>query len=63
MALHPTVAAVTATTAVSAGAAVERLQGWGRQLALTPMGTGGYAATKVNRVAIVGNHFSPSGVT
>lgn len=39
--------AVTATTAISAGAAVERLQGWGRQLALTPMGTGGYAATKV----------------
>src|SRR6478672_150928 len=25
--------------------------------------TNGYSATKVNRVAIVGNHFSPSGVT
>ena len=39
--------AVTATTTISAGAAVERLQGWGRQLALTPMERGGYAATKV----------------
>lgn len=39
--------AITATTGIAGSAAVERLQGWGRQLALTPMGTGGYALTKV----------------
>ncbi|WP_270257322.1 ABC transporter permease [Kocuria marina] len=39
--------AVDATTSIAGSAAVERLQGWGRQLAMTPMGTGGYAATKV----------------
>ena len=39
--------AITATTGIAGSAAVERLQGWGRQLALTPMGTAGYAATKV----------------
>ena len=39
--------AITATTGIAGSAAVERLQGWGRQLALTPMGTAGYAATEV----------------
>ncbi|RLZ04484.1 ABC transporter permease [Kocuria tytonicola] len=39
--------AITATTGIAGSAAVERLQGWGRQLALTPMGTAGYATTKV----------------
>lgn len=39
--------AVTATTGIAGSAAVERLQGWGRQLAMTPMGTGRYALTKV----------------
>lgn len=39
--------AVTATTSIAGSAAVERMRGWGRQLAMTPMGTRGYAATKV----------------
>lgn len=42
--------AAIATTSVAGTAAVERLQGWGRQLAMTPLGTRGYALTK----AVVG---------
>ena len=45
--------AITATTGIAGSAAVERLQGWGRQLALTPMGTAGYAATKVTVAMVV----------
>lgn len=39
--------AVIATTSIAGTAAVERLQGWGRQLAMTPLGTSGYTLTKV----------------
>ena len=42
--------AAIATTSVAGTAAVERLQGWGRQLAMTPLGTRGYTLTK----AVVG---------
>ena len=38
--------AVTATTSVSANAAVERVQGWGRQVGLTPLGDSAYIAGK-----------------
>lgn len=38
--------AVTATTGVGGMAAVERMQGWGRQLGLTPMSDAGFVATK-----------------
>lgn len=38
--------AVTATTGIGGMAAVERMQGWGRQLGLTPMGDGAYIAIK-----------------
>lgn len=38
--------AVTATTGLGGMAAVERMQGWGRQLGLTPMGDGHYVAIK-----------------
>lgn len=38
--------AVTATTGVGGMAAVERMQGWGRQLGLTPLRDGGYVAMK-----------------
>src|SRR5699024_5273273 len=38
--------AVTATTAISGSAALERFQGWGRQLALTPWSSTGYVVTK-----------------
>lgn len=38
--------AVTATTGVGGMAAVERMQGWGRQLGLTPMGDVAYVAIK-----------------
>lgn len=38
--------AVTATTAVGGLAAVERLQGWGRQLGLTPMPDSRFVLTK-----------------
>ena len=34
-------------TAIAASAAMELLQGWGRQLALTPLRPGGFVATKV----------------
>lgn len=38
--------AVITTTGVGGAAAVERMQGWGRQLGLTPMRDGGYVAAK-----------------
>ncbi len=38
--------AITATTGIGGGAAVERMQGWGRQLGLTPMSDGQYVAAK-----------------
>jgi len=39
--------AVTATTGIGGMAAVERMQGWGRQLGLTPLTDAGYVAVKV----------------
>lgn len=39
--------ATVATTAITGTAAVELMQGWGRQLALTPLRPAGYVATKV----------------
>lgn len=44
--------AVTATTSIGGSAAVERMQGWGRQLGLTPMRDSGYVASKA-AVAII----------
>ena len=44
--------AVTATTSVGGSAAVERMQGWGRQLGLTPMSDLGFVASKT-AVAVV----------
>lgn len=38
--------AVTATVSVGGSSAVERMQGWGRQLGLTPLRDTGYVATK-----------------
>lgn len=38
--------AVTATTSISGGAALERFQGWGRQLGLTPWSGAGFVVTK-----------------
>ncbi|MCB0991065.1 MAG: ABC transporter permease [Acidimicrobiales bacterium] len=38
--------AVSATTGIGGMAAVERMQGWGRQLGLTPMTDAGYVAVK-----------------
>lgn len=38
--------AVTATTSIGGSAAVERMQGWGRQLGLTPMRDSQYVAVK-----------------
>ncbi|MFW5469990.1 ABC transporter permease [Knoellia sp. CPCC 206435] len=38
--------AVTATVGIGGMAAVERMQGWGRQLGITPLGDGTYVATK-----------------
>lgn len=39
--------ASTAATSIAASAAMELLQGWGRQLALTPLRPPGFVATKV----------------
>lgn len=39
--------AVTATTGIGGMAAVERMQGWSRQLGLTPLTDGGYVKVKV----------------
>lgn len=44
--------AVTATVGVGGMAAIERMQGWGRQLGLTPLTDGGYIAIK-STVAIL----------
>ncbi|MGO3088752.1 MAG: ABC transporter permease [Galactobacter sp.] len=38
---------VTAMTSLTSSAAAESAQGWGRQLAMTPLGNGGYTVTKV----------------
>lgn len=38
--------AVTATTGIGGMAAIERMQGWGRQLGLTPLSDAGYVAVK-----------------
>jgi ABC-2 type transport system permease protein len=38
--------AVSATTSVAGSAVLERTLGWGRQLALTPMGAGSFVAVK-----------------
>ena len=38
--------AVTGTTSISGGAALERFQGWGRQLGLTPWSSAGFVITK-----------------
>ncbi len=38
--------AVTATVSIGGSAAVERMQGWGRQLGLTPLGDASFVATK-----------------
>lgn len=38
--------AVTATTGIGGMAAVERMQGWGRQLGITPLSDAGYVAVK-----------------
>ncbi|MGI9597430.1 MAG: ABC transporter permease, partial [Acidimicrobiales bacterium] len=38
---------VSATTGIGGMAAVERMQGWGRQLGLTPLSDAGYVAVKV----------------
>ncbi|MCW4602891.1 ABC transporter permease [Janibacter hoylei] len=38
--------AVTATVGIGGSAAVERMQGWGRQLGLTPLRDAAYVATK-----------------
>lgn len=45
--------AVTATTGVGGMAAVERMQGWGRQLGLTPLADAGYVAVKAAVAFIV----------
>ncbi len=45
--------AVTATTGVGGMAAVERMQGWGRQLGLTPLTDAGFVATKAFVAAVV----------
>lgn len=48
--------AVTATTGIGSSAAVERMQGWSRQLALTPLTDSGYvrvkAATSITIAAV-----------
>ena len=44
--------AVTATTGIGGMAAVERMQGWGRQLGLTPLADSSYVAMKAG-VALV----------
>ncbi len=45
--------AVSATVNVGGRAAVERMQGWGRQLGLTPLTDAGYVATKVALAVLV----------
>ncbi len=45
--------AVVATTGIGGMAAVERMQGWGRQLALTPMTDGAYVAIKTTIALVI----------
>ncbi|GAB2873920.1 ABC transporter permease [Nocardioides pacificus] len=45
--------AVTATTTVAGSAATERTMGWGRQLALTPLGAGAFIALKTGLAMLV----------
>lgn len=45
--------AATAAASISGHAAVERLQGWGRQLSLTPLSDAGYVAVKAGVSIIV----------
>ncbi|MFZ3392667.1 ABC transporter permease [Rhodococcus sp. DT1] len=45
--------AVTATTGVGGTAAVERMQGWGRQLGLTPLTDASYVAMKATVALVV----------
>ena len=45
--------AVTATVGIGGSAAVERSQGWGRQLGLTPLRDASYVAVKVALAAII----------
>lgn len=45
--------AVTATTGVGGSAAVERMQGWGRQLGLTPLTDGQFVAVKTTVAVLV----------
>ncbi|MCH1865831.1 ABC transporter permease [Nocardioides sp. CFH 31398] len=45
--------AVTATTGVGGAAAIERMQGWGRQLGLTPLRDTGYVAVKATLAVLV----------
>ncbi len=45
--------AVTATTGIGGMAAVERMQGWGRQLGLTPLRDSGYVLTKAVVAVVV----------
>src|SRR5690625_3313532 len=45
--------AVTATTGVGGMAAVERMQGWGRQLGLTPLTDAGYVAVKTTVAFVI----------
>lgn len=45
--------AVTATVGVGGGAAIERLQGWGRQLGLTPISDGQVILTKATVAVLI----------
>lgn len=45
--------AVTATTSIGGSAAVERMQGWGRQLGLTPMPDNQYVLVKAARAVSI----------
>ena len=45
--------AATAAASISGHAAVERLQGWGRQLSLTPLTDGGFVAVKAAVAMVV----------
>ncbi|MGL5811056.1 MAG: ABC transporter permease [Nocardioides sp.] len=46
--------AATATTSIGGRAAVERMQGWARQLGLTPLRDGGFVATKTVLAVLIG---------
>ncbi|MDR0482188.1 MAG: ABC transporter permease [Cellulomonadaceae bacterium] len=53
--------AAMATTSIAGIAAIERIQGWGRQLALTPMTSTGFVVTKVT-VALTYSFFAAGAV-